>query len=102
MKEEEIIEAIYEAIDDLNPLLKQEQRLEKSTQTILFGPLGKLDSMGLVSLIVATEGKIEEKFNVRLVLADEKAMSQKNSPFLSIESLANYISKLLVNHRDGN
>ena len=39
--------------------------------------------------------KISEKFNKEIILADEKAMSQERSPFLSVKSLADYIEKLL-------
>jgi acyl carrier protein len=43
--------------------------------TFLIGREAVLDSMGLVTL----------------VLADERALSQKNSPFRSVRSLTNYI-----------
>ncbi|MCK5679857.1 acyl carrier protein [bacterium] len=92
---EKILHAIFEAIDELNEQFQKEQRLSKSTNTTLFGETGKLDSLGLVNLIVATEQRLEETFNLSLTLADEKAMSQKNSPFRSIGTLAQYISKLL-------
>ena len=32
-----------------------------------------------------------------IVIADEKAMSQKNSPFQSVQSMADYLSKELQN-----
>ena len=38
---------------------------------------------------------IEDDFDVILTLADERAMSQKNSPFRTIDSLVNYIEFLL-------
>ena len=33
---------------------------------------------------------------VTITLADEKAMSQKQSPFRNVKSLANYIGELLA------
>ena len=66
---------------------------EKSTQ--LFGHRGVLDSLTLVNLIVVTEQKVQEALNIVITLADERAMSQKNSPFKSVESLANYLVLLV-------
>jgi acyl carrier protein len=66
-----------------------------SRDTLLFGDAGLLDSVGLVSLIVAIEQEIENDLGVSIVLADERAMSQKHSPFRSIGALADYAATLL-------
>lgn len=62
----------------------------------LYGAGGLLDSLGLVRLIADIEEEIYQKTNQTITLADEKAMSQKNSPFKSIISLSDYIEKLLT------
>lgn len=92
---EKIIDAIYAAVDEINQQLPQEKQLDKTCDTVLFGKSGKLDSLGLVNLIVATEQKIEDEFEVTLTLADEKAMSQKTSPFKTVGTLADYILSIL-------
>jgi len=92
---ESIIRLIYEAIDEFNLQHPPEERLEKSAESVLFGPSGRLDSLGLVDLILATEQKITEDLDVAVTLADEKAMSQKTSPFRTVGSLADYIGLLL-------
>ena len=56
---------------------------------------GALDSLGLVNLIVAVEQVIETATGQSITLADERALSQKNSPFANIGSLAVYIQTLL-------
>lgn len=94
-RKERIIQAMYDAADELNQQLPKEQQLEKSIDTIIMGSSGTLDSLGLLNLIVAIEHKIEEEFKVAISLADEKAFTQKNSPFESIESLAGYIFLIL-------
>jgi len=58
--------------------------------TILFGKEGILDSMGLVTLIVAVEQAIEDRYEKAAGLADEKAMSQSKSPYRSIATLAEF------------
>ena len=62
--------------------------------TLLFGDAGLLDSVGLVSLIVAIEQEIETELGASIVLADERAMSQKHSPFRSIGALSDYAASL--------
>ena len=89
---------LYEAIDELNLELQEERRLEKSGDTVLFGQLGRLDSLGLVRLIVGTEEKIEEELGVTIRIADERAMSEQRSPFKTVGSLIDYVSLLLSEH----
>lgn len=64
-------------------------------QTELFGESGLLDSVGLVSLVVAVEQTIEDEFGVTMSLADERAMAQRKSPYRTIATLAAYAQKLL-------
>jgi acyl carrier protein len=59
--------------------------------TALFGSDSAIDSIGLVSIIVEIESRISEELDISVSLADEKAMSQKNSPFRTIKSLSDYI-----------
>lgn len=93
--QEKIVKIIFSAVDETNLLLPNNGQLTKSTKTPLFGDLSKLDSLGLVSFIMATEQKIEEELGVSITLADERAMSQKNSPFRTVGTLADYIYLLL-------
>lgn len=99
-KNERIIQAIFSAVDEVNQQLPKEQQLEKSIDTVLFGQSGRLDSLGLVNLIVTTEQRIEEEFGVPITLANERAMSQNNSPFKTIGTLADYTALLLEEKTD--
>ena len=84
-------------IDSLLELKGQRIKLpsDLGSETLLFGQDGILDSLGLVSLVVAVEQGIEEKFGVSVSLADEKAMSQRNSPYRTVGSLAEYAGRLI-------
>lgn len=66
-----------------------------SSQTHIFGDEGRLDSLGLVTFLVTVEQKIEDEYTVNLTIADEKAMSQKNSPFKTIGSLTEYLENII-------
>ena len=59
---ERIIRLIYEAIDEFNLQHPPEERLEKSAESVLFGPSGRLDSLGLVDLILACTGRPQVAF----------------------------------------
>lgn len=69
--------------------------------TKLFGGDGILDSLGLVSFIVSVEEVLEEKFDVSIVLADEKAMSRRTSPFSRVSYLTDYILEVINEDSNG-
>ncbi len=92
---ERVLGVIRDAVEEINSTLPEDQQLEFSEETALFGPSGALDSMGLVNFVVAVEQGLEEEFGVSVVLADEKAMSRRTSPFRTVGSLKDYIHTLL-------
>jgi acyl carrier protein len=91
----EIYDIIYLGLDEINLDLPKNKQIAKNPNSLLFGRDGNLDSLALVNLIVEIESLIEEKTNNSITLANEKAMSLNNSPFLSIKALAEYILTLL-------
>ena len=92
---ESVLRSIFETIDEINETLPDEQRLEKSVDTRLFGRQGRLDSLGLVNFIVLLEQRIADDFDMAVTLADEKAISRARSPFRSVENLADYVIEQL-------
>jgi D-alanine--poly(phosphoribitol) ligase subunit 2 len=90
------IKIIYTCIDELNEDLEEGEKIEKASSSVLFGSGSMLDSMSLVNLITAIEELIEDDKGVYLTLADENAMSMTNSPFKTVETLADYIVQLLA------
>lgn len=63
--------------------------------TDLFTKGGLLDSMGIVSLIVAIEQAIEDEYGASIALADERALSQTAGPYRTIRTLAEYATSVL-------
>ena len=47
--------------------------------------------MELVQFIVEIENLLEDEFDIEIELTSEKAMSRRNSPFISVNTLVNYI-----------
>jgi len=93
MQKEKITNLLFETIDEFNDT--NSYSIIKKLDTVLFGENSSLDSLGLVNLIVAVEEKIEDDFDISLTLADEKAMSERNSPFRSVEAFRDYINNLI-------
>lgn len=94
MKSNDIIEqCIYPALDEMEDVLPDD--CVKSEDMVILGNGAVLDSMSTVALIIATEEHVKNKLGVSVVIADEKAMSQRNSPFRTVKSLADYITTLI-------
>jgi len=72
-----------------------------NSDSIIYGDNSPLDSLALVSLIVAVEQSMEDEFGITITIADERAMSLDNSPFRSVGSLADYIEDLLEEELNG-
>jgi len=98
---EKILNSIYEALNEVNEELPDDQQLEKSPDTVLLGESGKIESIDLVNILVATEENVEEAFGVPVSITDERAVSEKNSPFTTIGTLCDFISNILRENADG-
>ena len=66
--------------------------------TEIFGGKGTLDSLGLVTFLINLEQKIEDEFGKNITIADEKAMSAKNSPFRTVTTLELFLINKLNEH----
>ena len=64
---------------------------DMSEETVIVGNNAVLDSLGVVSLIVEVEQRLELDHNISVTLANDRAMSQRNSPFRTVGVLADYI-----------
>lgn len=95
MSLERIENIIIESLKEYNQEKENTKLHNPTSKTRLYGEKSIFDSMGLVYLITDIEEKISDEFSKNIVLADEKAMSQKTSPFKDVETLAKYIQNLL-------
>ena len=93
----DVTRAVLEALTEFNA--SEGTNVLVSADTVLLGEGGAVDSLGLVRLVMAVEQKIEDAFGVPVSLTDEKAMSQRNSPFRSVGALADYATALLAEPR---
>jgi acyl carrier protein len=59
--------------------------------TVLVGNDAVLDSLGVVQLIVEVEQRVEAQHSISVTLANDKAMSARNSPFRTVGVLADHV-----------
>jgi len=87
-------QSVLRAIDEYNG--SEERTIPRSTEAVLLGPGGVVDSLGLVRFIVIVERCVEDDFEIAVSLTDEKALSERNSPFRSVGALVDYIAACLA------
>ncbi len=90
MEKNQIAELVINAVKDI----LDDETVAVNNDTVLLGNDAVVDSMGLVNLIVDIEGLLADN-DIEVTLTSEKAMSQRNSPFRSVESLTDYIKELV-------
>jgi acyl carrier protein len=84
-------EVVLQAMRLANLARESGSQLEVSAEAPIFGPDSALDSLGLVALLLDIEDGLRG-VGCEVVLSDERAMSQKRSPFRSVQSLVTYIT----------
>ncbi|WPL17643.1 hypothetical protein Thiowin_02674 [Thiorhodovibrio winogradskyi] len=94
MQTTKIQQIVFNAIEMVNNLRQDNEQIPVAASTELFGPGGYLDSMGLVGLLLDIEESLENEGH-QVSLSDDRAMSQRNSPFQNVQSLVSYIEGLL-------
>jgi acyl carrier protein len=94
MLSESAIEAIVlRALAGVNLARPDDQQLDVAPTADIFGGRSRLDSLGLVALLIDIEDGLRDE-GVEVTLSDEKAVSQRNSPFRTVPALVAYIKGL--------
>lgn len=88
---EKVFKIISDAIAELNEELEYEELENVTAETPIFGGESGVDSLSLVSLVVEIEGQVNEAFDANVTLADEKAMSSRNSPYRNVASFTEFV-----------
>ena len=90
---QKILNLVLETVKEIGEDQNNQALIDATEDTRLFGE--NLDSMGIVFLVTDLESRISDELDVDLTLADERAMSQKTSPFRSVKTLAKYATTLI-------
>lgn len=92
---ERVITIIIDAVNIINHNLDNPLPINLFGKCPIYGGKNGIDSISLVSLISIVEDSLENQLAVSVILANEKSMSMRNSPFLTVDGLADYICTLI-------
>jgi len=91
---------VSDAIADLNRELQYESLENVADGTPIWGSAEGIDSLSLVQFAVDLENRIEERFQQRVVLTDERALAAAESPFRTVGNLVEFIASSLAQTAD--
>ena len=97
---ETITATLFEVIDELNRMLPAGEHLSRDVRTALMGDSGRLDSAGLINLIVIAEQRLGERLGKPVLLTDDRTLSRVGEVFGTIGSLAHHVQGLLSESAD--
>ena len=90
-----VIEIVVAGVREALVLASPEaESTELTEETRLIGAGAVHDSLGLVTAVLEIEQRLADEHDLVVVLADERAMSQKHSPFRSVGALTDYVLRL--------
>ncbi len=98
MKTTQVLDLVSTALHDLNEELEYPSLEQVTETTPIFGGDDSIDSLSLVQLLVGLEKTVGTTFNCPITLADEKAMSWKNSPYRNVGALVDFIVSKINEH----
>jgi acyl carrier protein len=87
---------IYPAMREIAPTLRSDVTYREDPDATLFGKDGVIDSLGLVTLVVAVEQRVAAAYGKQITLASQQAMSRSSSPFRTLGRLADYVIELVA------
>ena len=88
-------ELVRAVVQEMSGELGYEALVNPEPDTPLYGNSG-VDSLSLVSIVAGVERAAEDRFQRRVVLADERAMSRRSSPYRTVGTLAELLHERLV------
>jgi len=89
---DQIKQFIHEAVKEV---VQYSELLEKyNEEKDNFQILGNLDSLDMVSLLVDIETKIQDEFDIDILISADRAMSERG-PFSTIETLLDFVLVLI-------
>jgi acyl carrier protein len=94
--EQDMLDVVYAAIDEVNAQSNNGAILPKSPDARLLGGEHGVDSLTFVNLIVAVEEQIQSRLGKSVVLVNEDSMALRDHPFRTVGSLARYASEMVA------
>lgn len=88
MDKEQVLQLVLTTVSQEADDIGYDELRAPTAETPLFGGDAGVDSLSLVRLVAAVERAALVRFGKNIVLADERAMSMRSSPFRTAGALA--------------
>jgi acyl carrier protein len=90
---DELVDIIYQSLEEVNEQLPSDAQLRKSLDTTLVGGAGGLDSLGFVNFVALVEEKCADKYGISFTLVDRS--SQENGVLENVGKFADSLLQCL-------
>ena len=87
---------VRSVVQELSEELGYDGFADASPDSPLFGEATGIDSLSLVRIVAEVERAAENAFKKRVLLADERAMSRRSSPYRTLGTLADLLQERLA------
>jgi acyl carrier protein len=91
-----IKDVIFSVLEEIGDEYNNDELKLPTEDTKLFGR--NLDSFGVILMVTEVEEKVSNVLGFNISLADDRAMSQKTSPFRNVKTLLDYI-EMIINEK---
>lgn len=93
---QETFALVKSVVQELSGELGYDSFADANPDTPLYGEATGIDSLALVSIVAELERAAEAAFKKRVLLADERAMSRRSSPYRTLGTLAELLQERLA------
>ena len=94
MNRDRALALIFDTLDLVNAQLPPGQRLARRPDTVLVGAGGVLDSLGLVTFVLALEERLEAALGRAVPLLDPEKLTPDGA-FHTVDSLSRFLGELM-------
>lgn len=95
MSRDDVLALVKATVEGLSRELGYSGLGNVSAETELFGGANGVDSLSVVQIIAELERAAEQKYGRTIVLADERAMSRRSSPYRTVGTIADLLEERL-------
>lgn len=94
---DQIRDIVWMAVDEVNAMATEGNIIVKEPNTPLLGADDGIDSLCFVNLVVALEDAVRRQKNKTVVIVNEETLASEDHPFRTIQTLTDYLEKLIDN-----
>ena len=92
---ERVYNILADAVRETADEIPGQEEIEIKPDLLLVGLDSQLDSLGLVSLVVTAETKLQHEFGISVALVDDDVLDSQDSNLRTLDNLVDHVTGLL-------